>query len=240
MSAEKRGIEDIHVMINLEKQSEIKKRDLSDETNKEQLLSPKENDPKDKVGPCCGTQKVEAYMAMDQEAQADDSLNGPGKDNLMDLDKNNTIEIPEVLSGVSDRLKNLLNKNTPLKEKIENNVEHFIESNEYKGDKMDGESSKRGGRLEKSQIQVKSLKFGGEKRITCSQSKKLRRSEDNDESFSSLDNSSSYLLGSEGYEQRIEDMGAKCGFHRRKGRRNSEGKGNKERGFNGNHESFVS
>ncbi|KAI3689919.1 hypothetical protein L2E82_47889 [Cichorium intybus] len=73
-----------------------------------------------------------------------------------------------------------------------------------------------------------------EKRVTRSQARKSRSKESNEESLSTEEKSSSYLLGEADSDQKISETGAKCGIHRRNGREISQSKGNKNGAFRGN------
>ncbi|KAI3496475.1 hypothetical protein L1887_38839 [Cichorium endivia] len=125
-------------------------------------------------------------------------------------------------------------------EKISKNTEDFKDLIENRGGAPDEARVEGFGRKEevikKSRDQYKreEEKEKWERRITRSQTRNSRSKESNENSCSSEEKSSSYILGATDGEQKILEVGGKCGFHRRIGGGGGQLKGNKKGGLKGN------
>ncbi|KAI3779104.1 hypothetical protein L2E82_08612 [Cichorium intybus] len=200
-----------------------------------------ETSPNGVLNPSYEAQFLGAQKELFKEAQEEDCLYGLKEEdnNKFDPKINNGEDIPEALNGVSDRLKELLKKNTPLKEKITKNTENVKDQNESMKNKNEEAKSVNSSSQEEVYKQVRSIKKKEEgknrgKRITRRQTRKSRSKESSVDSISTEVNSSNYLLGVADSDQRIEDIGVKCGILKRSGRGNSQLKGIKNGAIKGN------
>ncbi|KAI3515339.1 hypothetical protein L1887_14203 [Cichorium endivia] len=176
-----------------------------------------------------------------QSAEPKEGCVSPEEVNKVDFEKRMDADIPELRKGVSGRLKELLSKSTLLKDKIRKSIDEIEdpETQENSEGKLEKESAGVFTEFQKKQDQEnyeaqsqkkkEDKKVYSERRITRSQSKKMRSKISSSDSNSSDEYSSNYLYGSVDSEQKIQEIGAKCGIYVGGGRM----KGNKKTSLNG-------
>ncbi|KAI3767300.1 hypothetical protein L2E82_17395 [Cichorium intybus] len=136
-----------------------------------------------------------------------------------EVDPKKADNIPESLIGVSDRLKELLSTSTPIKGKIKNagtDNSRDEQENRETLDTTDGQA-KADNQVQSSR-KKEECKLFWEKRLTRSQTRKTRSEDKGEESISSGETSSNYLQGMEDSDQRILEVGTKCGIFKGNGR----------------------
>ncbi|KAI3767572.1 hypothetical protein L2E82_17795 [Cichorium intybus] len=217
----------------LEKSDEKKREDNSEINN---MKEDGASDPIERMSPIEENQKEEA------QAQRSNSKKDTERDWAKDL-KDKTQEdldtlkedgLPISLNGVSDRLKELLSTSTPLKEKIKRKSEEIVDSNLdlFEGAILENIICQdKVHELVKTTKKKTESKQDLERRMTRSQSRLARSKERREDSDSSVEFSSNYIQGAEDKEQKLLEVGAKCGIRKEKekgrGQRWSTKKGEK-------------
>ncbi|KAI3752378.1 hypothetical protein L2E82_24378 [Cichorium intybus] len=199
--------------------------------------------PNENLSPNKKVNKQEAQDEQDkdgkQSAGPNEGFVSPEGYNMVDSKKRLDADIPASLNGVSGRLKELLSKNTPIKEKIKKSIEEIENPEEITEKESAGAFTEQQKKQEQEYNQAQSYRKKEEKknqcerRITMSQSKRMRIKVSSSDSISSNEYSSNYLHGSVDSDQKIQQIGAKCGIHKEGGIGCGQMKGSKKGSLNG-------